>query len=227
VKEAKTINSQKRAAYTGLRTDVIKLIKGRPEKVLDVGCSNGELIKFFKREWGTRFAVGIEIDKELAREARSWADKIIVSDLDKIDHNAIDKTSFDLIVFADILEHTKNPDIVLKEILKLASQNTQIIISLPNIQHWTAIKNLLIGKFPQRERGLFDKTHLRFFTFDSIKKLAFSANLKIEVVARNYRITDGPGKLSFINRFSKFIAFWPFKPFLTYQYVLSLTLIKS
>ncbi len=214
------ISNQQRAAYTGLRDDVFNLIVGNPVRVLDVGCSNGTLLKLLKRQQNVKLAVGIELDPDLAEEAKQWADEVIISDLDGFKISQLEERQIDLIVLADVLEHTKNPQAVLQEILGAASKEAQIIISLPNIQHWTAIKNLLIGKWPQRERGLFDKTHLRFFTFESIQDLAESCGLVIEEVSRNYRITDAPdGRL---NRFSRFLAFWPLRPFVTYQYVLRL-----
>lgn len=215
-----TLTSNQKEAYTGLRSDVISLIKEAPKRVLDVGCSNGLLLEYLKCHLNSTYVVGIEIEPELAKEASSRADCVIVTDLDTFSVSCLDEAQFDLIILADVLEHTKSPDSVLKEILKSAKANAQVLISLPNIQHITAIKNLLIGQWPQRERGLFDKTHLRFFTLSSIKDLAASANLEIEEITGNYRIVDAPW--SRFNRLSKYLAVGPFKPFLTYQYVLRL-----
>lgn len=217
-------SKEQKIAYTGLRKDVIDLIKGHPSNVLDVGCSNGVLLDYLKKQNGALYAVGIEYDSVLAGEAISRADKVIVSDLDNFDVETLGNTKFDLIVFADVLEHTKEPYIVLKKILKLASENAQIVISLPNIQHWTAIKNLLICQWPQRERGLFDKTHLRFFTLRSIQELAVASGLEIEEISRKYRITDAASK---INLFSRLFALGPLKPFLVYQYIVRLRQINQ
>jgi len=221
---ALTSDEQKKA-YTGLRYDVVALIIGHPSKVLEVGCSNGILLDYLKVNLGATYTVGIECDPELAGEALHKADRIIVSDLDYFDADVLADSKFDLIVAADVLEHTKDPAAVMRAILKCASDNAQVVISLPNIQHWTAIKNLFIGQWPQRERGLFDKTHLRFFTLQSIKDLAAASNLEIERVSRNYRITDAPG--SIINRFSGLFALGPLKPFVVYQYILRMRLTQD
>jgi methionine biosynthesis protein MetW len=218
------INNQQRNAYTGLRSDVIELIKGNPIKVLDVGCSNGVLLGYLKSKLGASYTVGIECDPGFAEEAAKNADRIIVADLDTFDVATLDESKFDLIVLADVLEHTKNPASVLREILKSAEPNAQVVLALPNIQHWTAIKNLFIGEWPQLERGLFDKTHLRFFTFRSIKDLADISGLEIEEVSCNFRFVDAPR--SRINRFAKIFAFRPLKPFFAYQYVLRLRYAK-
>jgi 2-polyprenyl-3-methyl-5-hydroxy-6-metoxy-1,4-benzoquinol methylase len=145
-------------------------------------------------------------------------DKVVNIDLDSFNSQSLDGETFDLIILADVLEHTKNPSAVLCEILKSATVDAEVIISLPNIQHWTAIKNLMIGRWPQLERGLFDKTHLRFFTLRSIHELLSGAGLQVEAIKRNYRIVDSPGGK--VNRLSKLFALGPLKPFLTYQYVL-------
>lgn len=214
------MDDSKKIAYTGLRSDVISLITIKPKFVLDVGCSNGVFLEFVKNKLGANFAVGIEFDSELILEARKKADKIIEADLDYLKIDALGEEQFDLIVLADVLEHTKEPAPVLREVLKAATNDAVIIISLPNIQHWTAIKNLVIGVWPQRERGLFDKTHLRFFTLRSIIDLATECGLQIEKIRRNYRILDKPS--SKINRLSRVFGFWPFMPYFTYQYVLRL-----
>lgn len=214
------MDSPKKTAYTFLRADIISLITIKPKLVLDVGCSNGVFLEFAKKKLGANFTTGIECDHELIHEARQKADEIVEADLDYLDVGVLGERRFDLIVLADVLEHTKDPVSVLREVLKAATENAEIIISLPNIQHWTAIKNLIGGVWPQRERGLFDKTHLRFFTLRSIVDLAAECGLQIESMHRNYRILDA--MTSRINRFSHVLGFWPFAPYFTYQYVVRL-----
>ena len=210
-------NSSQISSYTGLRRDVLALVECPVIRVLDVGCSSGKLIKYLKNNLNAEYAVGIECNPGFARQAACFADKVLIGDLDMFEWDKLEKEAFDLIVLADVLEHTKNPSFVLSEILKSATPEAQIIISLPNIQHWTAIKNLFIGRWPQRERGLFDKTHLRFFTKASIIELATTAGLDIEFISCNFRLIDDPKAR--INMFARFLAFGPFIPFFTYQYV--------
>ena len=119
-------------------------------------------------------------------------------------------------IILDVLEHLVNPRF-LKTLVNNFEKNGAIIFSLPNIQHWTAIKNLLVGVWPQRERGLFDSTHLRFFTKNSIYLLASHACLKVNVISRKYRLVDLPHAP--INKFSKLMKYVPLKNFFTYQYI--------
>ena len=214
------IDGQKRKSYTGLRRDVISLIGNKPTNVLDVGCSNGILLHYAKGQLGAKYTVGIELDHVLAEEAASKVDKVLKMDLDSFRVAELRGKKFDLIILADVLEHTKEPSRVLAEVLKAAENDAEIIISLPNVQHWTAIKNLLIGRWPRRERGLFDKTHLRFFTWQSIVDLADECGLRVEERQRNLRILDSPRSL--INRLSRAFGVWPLAPFFTYQYIVKL-----
>lgn len=219
------VASHKRASYTGLRHDVLALLGSRSRKaLLDVGCSTGTTLRHCLDMQIVERAVGIECDALAASEAGQYANDIFVCNLDDFVATSLGKYEFDLIFLADVLEHTKEPEQVLREILKLSAKDVEVIISLPNVQHWTAIWNLLTGRWPQRERGLFDKTHLRFFTLKSIYHLAASTGLKVEKIRRNMRITDVP--VSKINRLSKFMDFWPIRPFFTYQYVMSLKPIR-
>ena len=214
-----TSHSQ-RLAYTNLRRDVIRLISSPVVNVLDVGCSSGLLLGYIKSEMNAEYAVGIELNSELAAEATRFADRVLIGNLESFNWDELERNKYDLVVLADVLEHTIEPAAILREVLKSSTPNSQIIISLPNIQHWSAIKNLITGRWPQLERGLFDKTHLRFFTLASIRELASSAGLEIEIITRNYRLTDKPGTRS--NRVAMFLAKGPLKPFLTYQYVIKL-----
>lgn len=216
------MNNQRTASYTVLRKDVIGLISSRPINVLDVGCSNGIVLEYIRSELGADFTVGLELDENFSRAAAKRVDQLFAVDLDRLDFGLFNGIKFDLIILADVLEHTKNPVRLLTEVLKAADDDAEIIISLPNVQHWTAIKNLLIGVWPQRDRGLFDKTHLHFFTLRSIRELATDSGLVIEDIVCNLRIVDKPDAR--INRLSSFFCFWPLKPYFVYQYVVRLKL---
>lgn len=214
------------SAYTGLREDVLNLVENRPCKnLLDVGCSTGVTLRYCKDLQIVESAVGIEGNVLAASEAKKYADYVLVCDLDAFTAVSLHEYRFDLIFLADVLEHTKDPEKVLLEILKLSTSDASVIISLPNVQHWTAVFNLLVGTWPQRDRGLFDKTHLRWFTLSSIQSLANACGLKVDQIRRNMRITDFPGAR--INRLARFTNFLPVRSFFTYQYVVRLKLATS
>ncbi len=70
-----------------------------------------------------------------------------------------------------------------------------IVASIPNVRHYSTIFSLVVrGYWPYRDRGIHDKTHLRFFTLKNIKELFLDANLDIISIVRNYRIIERPHK---------------------------------
>lgn len=120
----------------------------------------------------------------------------------------------------DVSEHTKSPSMNLNKIKSVCKSEAEIVLSLPNVQRITVLLNLLRGIWPERDRGIFDKTHLRWFTLKSIETLANDNGLKISRIMRHYRFTDRPS--SKLNRLARFFHFGVFKNFLTYQYVVVL-----
>lgn len=205
-------------SYIGRRDDVLSLIPDDASRVLDVGCSIGVLGEQLKQRFEAE-VVGIELNEQMAKVANEKLDRVILGDLDKINlEDYLLPKYFDCIIFADILEHLKNPWDVLKSATSFLSDEGVVIASIPNIRHYTTIINLIFrGYWPYRERGIHDKTHLRFFTLKNIKELFQYADLKIIQLKRNYRIIERPHSY---NRFSKYFRFPPFREFLVFQYLI-------
>ena len=88
--------------------------------------------------------------------------------------------AFDLLVFADIIEHVARPLDVLVRWLPLLNDNGYVVASLPNIRHFTvSLPLLLLGQWDYQDRGILDESHLRFFTRRSARKLFDDAGLSI------------------------------------------------
>lgn len=205
-------------SYVGPRKDILNLVPGNVGKVLDVGCSVGALGGQIKKKFGAE-VIGIELDEKMAKAARKKLDKVITGDLDEINLNDYLKPHyFDCLIFADVLEHLKDPWCVLKNSLKFLGDEGVVIASIPNIRHYTTLFNLLFqGNWPYRERGIHDRTHLRFFTLKNIRKLFQEANLEIVLLERSYRLIERPHRY---NRFSRYLAFPLFKEFLAFSYLI-------
>jgi SAM-dependent methyltransferase len=89
---------------------------------------------------------------------------------------------YDYVVCADVLEHLRAPLELLKECRSLMAPDATLVASLPNSGHAWFRWNVLRGRFPQDERGLFDSTHLHFYTWDGWVELFRRAGLTIESV---------------------------------------------
>jgi len=154
---------------------------GEGKKVMDVGCSRGYLAAKFK-EKGC-FVLGIESDPQSALIAKEFCDELVTGDVEQLDKLKYPENYFDVIVFADVLEHLKHPENVLINLKKYLKKDGRIIASLPNIARIDIRMKLLLGKFDYEEGGILDKTHLRFFTLKNAKKLFINCGLNIESIA--------------------------------------------
>lgn len=140
-------------------------------RVLEFGCATGYMSEVLKSKLGCT-VTGVEISPEAAALAEQHTERVIVGDAEKIDYAAeLAGEEFDVILFADVLEHLKEPGDVLRRVRPFVAENGVIIASIPNIAHGSVRLALLGGEFRYREWGLLDDTHLRFFTRSSIQDL--------------------------------------------------------
>jgi 2-polyprenyl-3-methyl-5-hydroxy-6-metoxy-1,4-benzoquinol methylase len=140
-------------------------------RVLEFGCATGYMSQVLKDRLGCT-VVGVEIDPEAAALAEQHTERVIVGDAEKIDYAAeLAGEEFDVVMFADVLEHLKEPADVLRRIRPFVGENGVVVASIPNIAHASVRLALLGGEFRYREWGLLDDTHLRFFTRASIQEL--------------------------------------------------------
>ncbi len=153
-------------------TKIINLVE-RGKTVLDVGCSKGFLAEELKKKGCT--ITGVDNNREDLREAGKYYDRTFLLD---IENDAI-KGKYDIIILGDILEHLSEPEKVLKNIIKSLNKEGYIILSVPNIANIYARLKLLFGNFDYEEKGIFDKTHLRFFTIKSFNKLIREAGYSV------------------------------------------------
>jgi len=213
------------AAYTTSRPDVTNLIPHDAIVVLDVGCSNGALGASLRATVSERRVVGIERNERLAHDATFKLNRVIHANLECFDwHTGLDNERFDCIVFADILEHLTDPYFHISGALANLKPTGCIVISLPNIRHISALREIYVrGRFPHRERGLFDATHLRWFSISDGRELLEKSGLMIEADGYALRIGDqGGGRINrLLNRLPMTLQRWfPVREFLTYQFCL-------
>jgi 2-polyprenyl-3-methyl-5-hydroxy-6-metoxy-1,4-benzoquinol methylase len=140
-------------------------------RVLEFGCATGYMSDVLKNRLGCT-VIGVEISPEAAALAEEHTERVIVGDAEKIDYAAeLAGEEFDVVLFADVLEHLKEPGDVLRRIRPFVAENGVVISSIPNIAHGSVRLALLGGEFRYREWGLLDDAHLRFFTRSSIQDL--------------------------------------------------------
>lgn len=209
-------------AYTTSRSDIVHLVPQTALRVLDVGCSNGALGRALKAVVPERSVVGIELDSCFAAEAENYLDYVINGDVNSLCwETKFGEYTFDCIVFADVLEHLIDPIFCLNQAIKLLQPGGSLVISLPNIRHLSAFWSIFCrGRFPRRDRGIFDRTHLRWFTISDANELVIGCGLKITAISPALRLGDiGGGRINkLLNSLPLPLKkWWLVREFLTYQ----------
>lgn len=141
---------------------------------LDLGCASGGLLALLRPKAG-RLA-GLELSPTAARAAAEVADEVVQGALEDPDL-PFAPGAFDLVVLADVLEHLADPGAALARAVGWCRPGGAVLVSVPNVAHWSARLALARGRWPQEERGTFDSSHLRWFTRDSLGSLMAGAGL--------------------------------------------------
>jgi 2-polyprenyl-3-methyl-5-hydroxy-6-metoxy-1,4-benzoquinol methylase len=140
---------------------------GKNKRVLELGAASGHVTKALKLLENTVTAV--ERDGRFQETLSQVADGVVITDLDWLDlREKLPNQKFDVVLAGDVLEHCRQPELVLLQLHDLLNPGGYVVISLPNIAHGDVRLALLTGKFEYRPTGLLDSTHIRFFTRDTI-----------------------------------------------------------
>lgn len=140
------------------------LIPKDSKHIVEIGCSTGALAKVWKRAYPNCNYVGVEIDPDYAKAARRYCDLVIERDVEA--HPP--RFHPDVWILGDVLEHLKDPWAFVQH---LHGHGGAVVASIPNVQHWTVQGNLACGSFEYQDEGILDRTHLRWFTKQSLAGL--------------------------------------------------------
>ncbi|HVE71260.1 MAG TPA: class I SAM-dependent methyltransferase [Thermoanaerobaculia bacterium] len=143
-------------------------------RVLDVGCGFATTSAQIQKLGNE--VTGIDSSPEIAAVAEQRLSHVVQADV--LDVNLGD-AQYDVIIFADVLEHLPWPVSALKSYLRWLAPGGSVIISLPNVGLWSVRLAHLFGRWEYDETGVLDRTHLRFFTRRSARWLVSQAGLEI------------------------------------------------
>jgi len=159
-----------------------KLLNNLPsglDRVLEFGCSAGMLGKAYKSKNPDTVWHGVEINPEAAKLAKKNIDGAWILNANDLKPNkTMLKAPYDAIIYGDVIEHFIDPLECLPTHLELLRPGGELIACIPNVQHWSLMKQVLQGNWDYRDSGLLDKTHLRFFTRKSIRRLLHNLDLE-------------------------------------------------
>jgi 2-polyprenyl-3-methyl-5-hydroxy-6-metoxy-1,4-benzoquinol methylase len=156
-----------------------RLGDGRGRRALDVGAADGFLSeRLTSQGWSV---TALERDPTLAARARGRCKEVVVADLEAAP--PLLSGPFDAIVYGDVLEHLSDPRAVLVALDRTLAPGGTVIVSVPNVAHLWIRLSLLTGRFDYADRGILDRTHLRFFTRRTLVAFLRDAGLAVSELA--------------------------------------------
>jgi hypothetical protein len=130
-----------------------------------------------------------------------------------------------VVILADVLEHTRDPINCLKSLLHHLEPGTRVVLSVPNVAHFYVRMMLLAGKFNYTDRGILDRTHLRFFTYSTLHQLCEQCFVRVNQVDSTpvplpliYPIFKEGEYLYFLHKLNAGVAML-IKRFFAYQFI--------
>lgn len=161
--------------------------KVRPEtcRMLDVGCGAGDNARLIRQMIPGITVEGITLSRTEADEAEKHMARCIVADIEAGPPPSILDTQYDCIVFSHVLEHMREPADVLAQFESLVMNAGQVLIAVPNIAFFRPRWQISMGRFEYENTGVFDRTHLRFFTYHSVERMLLANTDHLEVVEKS------------------------------------------
>ncbi len=137
-------------------------------KILELGVGDASLTKRL-HEAGAE-VTGVDIDEEAAEIARPYCEKLLISNLDDFESVQLEGV-YDMVIAADVLEHLRDPEVVLSKLKRFVKRDGWLVVSLPNVVNLYVRLNVLLGRFPYHSKGILDRTHLHFYTLKSAESM--------------------------------------------------------
>jgi predicted TPR repeat methyltransferase len=208
--------AQRTLAYETARSDVQAHVPRDATRILDLGCSTGLLGAALKQRQGA-MVVGVELLPAYASEAERRLDRVVVSDVERFLSTPLPSEGpFDCIIAADVLEHLVDPWTALRRGVELLRPGGTAVISVPNVAYFGALWRVIrTARWPRDPEGIFDGTHLRWFTRADAVDLMQQASINVVRIEPRFA---RDGRLGWLRRA---LARTSFERFLPRQYILS------
>ena len=145
------------------RHELLPFLPQTARSLLDVGCGSGAFGRLLRTRRPDMELWAIEPDPVSARAAEDGFDRVVQGEFPNAQ---IPNGKFDVVLCADVLEHMTAPENALLSCKEAMAPGGILVASIPNVRNWSAVLWPLLfhGTWTYTERGILDRTHLRFFT---------------------------------------------------------------
>ena len=188
------------AYYDNLNSTLLDLVEPSARRICEFGCGAGTLARAIKDKNHNVHYIGVELMADQLAMAKDILDVALNRNLDQLKDwsqdvelmHAMPLSSLDHVIFGDVLEHLYDPQQALNQAALRLTQGGSALVCIPNVQHWSVFLQLVTGSWPQADSGLFDRTHIRWFTLTDMIRLIENAGLVVEnVVERIFAPEQG------------------------------------
>ncbi len=151
-------------------------------RIIDLGSGFGFFLSAFGKKWDKH---GIEISEQVSQNSKKWANIHKIDIEKKLQKKFNDKLKkFDFIFSYHVIEHLANPEMFIENCYKLLKNNGYLILGTPNFD------SACSRRFGKNYRFYKDKTHISFFSENSLYRLLNDNGFKILNVDFPYFKTD-------------------------------------
>ncbi|MEQ1672822.1 MAG: class I SAM-dependent methyltransferase [Hyphomicrobium sp.] len=166
--------------FSKARADFVDRLPRDPSaQILEIGCGTGATGALALSEGCCGRYVGVELFETAATEAREVLTEVITGNVETLAFD-FHPAEFDAIILSEVLEHLVEPGEVLKSLSRFVRPGGLLLASSPNISHWRVIRELVMGRFTLADQGVFDRTHLRWFTPETFSAMAEAAGFDVD-----------------------------------------------
>jgi 2-polyprenyl-3-methyl-5-hydroxy-6-metoxy-1,4-benzoquinol methylase len=177
--------------YDSPRDNMLKYVPEGVKKTLELGCGTGKFSKLVCDKFGAE-CWGIELNRNAADKAAKVLHKVLNADIITC-LKEIPDSYFDCIILNDIIEHLVDPYSLLIALKPKLTVRGVMVLSVPNVRYWqNFLKLVFLGQWEYEEYGILDNTHLRFYTYKSLRTMFTSLGfiiLKLEGIEPSHTWT--------------------------------------
>ena len=170
------------AYFSNARADFVRLLPRDPTaRILEIGCGTGATGALAIARGRAGEYVGVELMEGAAAQAQEVLTEVRVGDVERMEFEW-QPAQFDALIMSEVLEHLVEPGALLKRLSRFVRPGGMVLASSPNISHWRVVGELLKGRFDLADQGVFDRTHLRWFTPVTFAGLFEQAGFRVDHV---------------------------------------------